>query len=105
MSANKLQLKCHVQKGMFDDEYLVVMNVIDKEGEQIEAAAFVNKDELHLPVLPEGDNVVDGLLTVSFMGATRKTVSIVLPKSTLANGPVVLVEKSDLIPSEEAVAL
>lgn len=105
MNVNKWQLKCRVQNGMFDDEYLVRVNTLGKQGELVEEAAFVHKEELSLPTYPKGDNVVEGLVTVSLMGATYKNAFVVLPKSTLANGPVILVKRSDLQLSEQASAL
>lgn len=104
MSSNKWRLKCRIQKGMFDGEYLVVVNTVDKDGNEVEEAAFIDKEELNWEESPEQGKVVKGDLAISVMGATREIVSVVLPKSTLANGPVVLVKRSDLKPIEEAIA-
>jgi hypothetical protein len=82
---------------MFDDEYLVVVQVLDEKGEMSEAVAFVHKDELTLLHSLEKSKDVEALLKVSPMDITAERALIVLPQSTLANGPVVSVRKSDLV--------
>lgn len=96
MNNKKYQIKCFAQKGMFEDEFIVTINIVNEVGEDVESSAFINKDELELTSFPEGDNVVDGLLDVSVMGIEQDKVSVVLPKPTFANGPVVWVKKESL---------
>lgn len=97
MRSDKWRLKCRIQKGMFDDEYLVIIEVMDERGENIEAATFVYKDEIKVDLFPKKSEVVEGLLAVSLIGITHEKASVVLPNSTLANGNIVLVKTSDLV--------
>lgn len=103
VSSDNWKVKCRVQRGMFDDEYLVIIEIIDDNGQKREAAAFVGKEEISVPSFPEGPEEVDGFLTVSPMEITTDKAFIVLPKSTLANGPVVSVNRSELVTGGGAV--
>jgi len=93
MDNKKYKLRCRIQEGMFEDEFIVTIKTINENGEDVEASAFINKDELELDSFPKGDNIVDGFVDVSVMGITHDKVSVVLPKPTFANGAVVWVKK------------
>jgi hypothetical protein len=103
MNSNEYQLKCRVQEGMFENEFIVTIQTVNERDEDTEVAAFINKDELELESSPEGDNIVNGLLKVSVMGIAQNKVSVVLPQSTFANGPVIWVKKELL--SNKMVAI
>jgi type III secretory pathway lipoprotein EscJ len=96
MGSQKYKLACRVQEGMFESECIVTIPVINEKGEDSEASAFVDKDELQFPQPLEKDAVVDGFLDVSVMGVTSDKVSVVLPSSTFNNGPVVWVKRSNV---------
>ena len=63
--AGKRNLKCWIRKGMFDDEYLVIIDALDQYRKKIKMCMFVGKEELEVKSFPEGDEEVVGLLAVS----------------------------------------
>jgi len=90
-------LKCHIRKGMLDDEYLVAIDALDKNGAKIKMFIFAGKEELSTKCFPEADQEVEGILTVSLLDESNKVSSVVLPKPTFSNGAVVAIESSNLV--------
>ncbi len=90
-------LKCRIRKGMFDDEYLVTIEALDQNGKKIHIFTFADKEEIRTNSFPKGKEEVDGYLTVSPLEEQEKISSVVLPKSTFANGTVVAIESSNLM--------
>ena len=98
MPAHMWKLKCRAQKGMFDDEYLIIIGVLDDDGKEAEAVAFIDGDEVELnSPLPDG-GVVEGFVTVSPIGFESGNARVVLPQATMANGTVVSVPTASLSP-------
>jgi hypothetical protein len=81
---------------MFDDEYIVLIDALDDKGQQMEAVSFANKDDLKTEAFPTSSDPVDGWLSVSPMQIGKEQARVVLPKPTMANGPIVLVPTSSL---------
>ncbi len=98
MSLGEYQLKCRVRQGMFPDEYLVIVEAIDEKGQRVQMVAFADKEELEVASFPKGSEDVEGLLSVSTLEIKDRLASVVLPKPTFSNGPVVSIDASDLIP-------
>jgi len=98
MSSSRWGLKCRIHQGMFDDEYLITIPILDENNETVEASAFVDREELVAATgtFPEESQAVDGRLKVSPIEVRGERAYIVLPKPTLANGHIVSVRKSDL---------
>jgi len=97
MAARKQwQVKCKIQKGMFENEYLVAIDVLGDQGELGQATAFADKDDLTADVFPTTGEPVAGWLAVSPLQIGRSSARIVLPKPTMANGAIVMVPTSNL---------
>jgi len=96
--SSRWKLKCRIRQGMFEGEYLAIIDVINEKGQRVEAAAFIDEREIALSRPLEKGGIGEGFVDVSIMGAAGENASVVLPQPTLANGPIVVVDKSNLEP-------
>ena len=91
------KIQCKIQRGMFDDEYLVVIDALDEQGKSITATSFADKQDLSADSYPKTrEDELPALLEVSPMQIAKKYAKIVLPQSTNENGPVVMVPRTSL---------
>ncbi len=90
------QVKCQIQKGMFEDEYLVAIDVVSENGEQGQATSFADRNDLRTDAFPVSDESVNGWLNVSPMQVGKDRARVVLPKPTMANGSIIFVPTSNL---------
>jgi hypothetical protein len=84
-------IRCQVGSGIFDDELLVRIKALAPDGTTFEASSIVAKESVDLA----GDQR-SGVLHAYCMSKQGDRVSVILPQSTLENGPGVVVHRSEI---------
>jgi hypothetical protein len=84
-------IRCQVGSGIFDDELLVRIKALAPDGTTFEASSLVARESVELA----GDRQ-SGVLHAYCMSNQGDPVSVILPQTTLENGPSVLVPRSEI---------
>lgn len=93
------KIKCFVRPGVFDDEWIVRIQIITPDGQISEAESFVYGDSLVQEGLPDSQEEVPGELRVYCVDRADNRAAVVLPQTTIENGPCVIVPETELIAS------
>ena len=92
----KCLIKCHVKKGLFDDEMIVRLNTVDETGSVIETSCLAYGDSVIPESSPSSSEEVPATLKANCLGRKDKFVSVVLPQSTFLNGTNVILRDEDV---------
>ncbi|KKL24415.1 hypothetical protein LCGC14_2415530 [marine sediment metagenome] len=92
------QIKCRAKDGVFDDESVVRVKIVDSSGNDTEAECLAYGDSVQLQ--GEKDDVsgeADATLQIYCLQEKNDLAAVVLPQSTFQNGSTVIVRKSELM--------
>ena len=94
----KCKVRCRARKGVFDDEMVIRLRIVDSAGKDSEAGCLAYGDDVE-----RTDDVVDqngetqASLHAFCLDEKEGLASIVLPQPTFQNGPTVIVRKDELM--------
>lgn len=97
--AESCEIKCSVRPGMFEDEWVVRISVITADGQRREVESIVYGDSLTREGTPTASSEVPGKLRVYCIDRMTDKAAVVLPQTTIENGPCVVVPETELIES------
>jgi hypothetical protein len=89
-------IKCRVAEGMFSDEVTVYFDTVDPSSGRRSAASSIVPRRL---IRRDEDGADRGRLRATCIGQTDDKTSVVLPQSTLENGPCVVVPADEVVPA------
>lgn len=91
------EIKCRLRRGMFPDEWVVLLDTIAEDGSRREVESIAYGESVSVERSVEGVDEVPGRLKAYVVGRTGGTASVVLPQPTQTNGPSVRVPESELV--------
>ena len=92
----KCLIKCHVKKGLFDDEMIVRLNTIDETGSVVETSCLAYGDSVIPEGSPSSSEEVPAKLRAYCLQRKDQLASVVLPQSTFLNGSNVIMQDEDV---------
>ena len=95
--AEQCEIKCVVRPGVFKDEWIVRIQIITAAGQIREAESIVYGDSLVREGLPNSPEEVPGKLRVYCVDRADNRAAVVLPQTTIENGPCVIVPETELV--------
>lgn len=99
LMAKRCEIKCFVRPGLFKDEWIVRISIITADGQIREAESIVYGDSLVREGSPNSQEEVPGRLSVYCVNRMDDKAAVVLPQTTIENGPCVIVPETELIAS------
>lgn len=94
---DQCKVRCRVERGAFDEEMVVTVPTVDSSGKDSQATCLAYGESVELEGDFDESGKCDGALTVHCLGERESIAAVVLPQSTLQNGPSVLVRKKHLV--------
>lgn len=85
-------LRCEIKRGQFSDEYSVKGKLFNGN----EFSLFAQKNDLQLRNQPTHNRAVNGFIRVQTIDRKKDLSLVSLPQSTLENGRLITVKKSEL---------
>lgn len=95
--SHECRIRCRVAPGAFDDEKIVTVPVVDSSGVDTEISCLAYGDSVELPEQAEATGDTTGILRAYCLAEQDDMVAVVLPQSTLQNGPNVIVRRKHLV--------
>ena len=95
--AKECRVKCRAKKGIFDDEAIVRIRVVDSSGNDSQADCLAYGDSIKVLGPEDSSGEADAALRAYCLNEKDDLVAVVLPQSTFQNGPSVTVRKSALM--------
>jgi len=92
----KYLIKCRLRRGLFEGEWIVRIRTITVDG-SIKALEAIVYDESVDKEQSETGEEINGKLRVYVLEKKDNKVAVVLPQSTLENGPSVVVPEEELV--------
>ena len=97
MMTEECKVQCRVERGAYDEEMVVTVPTVDSSGVDSQATCLAYGESVELQGDFDESGQCDGALRVHCLGERESIAAIVLPQSTLQNGPSVLVRKEHLL--------
>ena len=97
METEECKVRCRVERGAFDEEMVVTVPTIDSSGKESEATCLAYADSVELQGELGEPGGCHGVLRVHCLDEREDIAAIVLPQSTLQNGPSILVHKKHFV--------
>lgn len=92
------EIKCHVRRGIFPNEWVVRIPIVAADGSLSEAESLAYGNSVAPDAVPsDSSSEVSGRLRAYLVSKAGGTASVVLPQPTFANGPSVRVPESELV--------
>ena len=93
----EVEVKCRVRPGMFKDEWIVRIVTVATDGSIREVESIAYDDTVTREADGRGSDEVPGRVRAYVVGRTGNTAAVVLPQTTMSNGPSVLVPEAELV--------
>ena len=91
------RVRCKLRRGIFKDEYLARIVSVDAQGRRKDVHAFVFGDTVQVERSPDSTGESSGAVKAHCVGRRKGRAAVILPQSTLENGPSILVPESELV--------
>jgi len=91
------RIRCDAGPGMFTDEFVVRIRTLSPDGTIHLASSIVSGGSLKFDTRPKAGSYVEATLRAYCMDSRQNLVSVILPQTTLENGPSVVVPKTDVV--------
>jgi hypothetical protein len=94
--AKECKIQCKVRKGLFEKEMIARIEIVDSNGNDVEAECWAYPDNIDSQHIPTTSDEIEAFLHAYSLGSKEGFVAVVLPQSTFQNGPNVIVREEKI---------